>query len=166
MPSPTSSPAPRTAARISRPCCFWVSTAAVWPWPLSLVARLEEFKLADVERTGEVEVVQYRNQIMPLMRLSKLLDFGEQVTDEVPTLQVVVYTENGRSVGLVVDNILDIVEEALAVQRKSEQDGLLGSAVVGGKVTDLLNVQGLVRAFDPTFFEDTASAVLEEVSHV
>ena len=91
---------------------------------------------------------------------------ARRVTDEVATLQVVVYTENGRSVGLVVDNILDIVEEALAVQRKSEQDGLLGSAVVGGKVTDLLNVQGLVRAFDPTFFEDTASAVLEEVSHV
>ena len=134
--------------------------------PLSLVARLEEFARSSVERSGEFEVMQYRDEIMPLVRLAKLLDFGEQVTDEGDTMQVVVYTENGHSVGLVVDNILDIVEERLTVQSKSSQGGLLGSAVVHGKVTDLLDVQALVRSVDPTFFEDTASAVLEEASHV
>ena len=134
--------------------------------PLSMVARLEEFNRDDIERTGELEVVQYRNQIMPLIRLANLLDFGETVADDGGPLLVVVYTENGHSVGLVVDNILDIVEEELDVQRKSEQHGLLGSAVVRGKVTDLLDVQGLVKSVDPSFFEDAASAVLEEVSHV
>ena len=68
--------------------------------PLSLVARLEEFNRDDIEQTGDLEVVQYRNQIVPLIRLSKLLNFGEQSTDEGAALQVVVYTENGHSVGL------------------------------------------------------------------
>lgn len=38
--------------------------------PLCMVARLEKFPRSAVERAGNQEAVQYRNQIMPLIRLS------------------------------------------------------------------------------------------------
>src|SRR5207248_2943897 len=58
--------------------------------PLSQVARLEEFSTAKIEKTGLREVVQYRGQIMPLLRLSQMLGLSSQ--EERDTLQVVVYS--------------------------------------------------------------------------
>jgi two-component system chemotaxis sensor kinase CheA len=67
-------------------------------------------------------------------------------------MQVVVYSEAGRSVGLVVGKINDIVHEAITVQRNSGRDGILGSVVVQDKVTDLIDVISIIRAADPTFY--------------
>jgi len=52
----------------------------------------------------------------------------------------------------VVGKINDIVQEALTVKRDASRDGILGSAVVQDKVTDLLDVIGIIRAADPTFY--------------
>ncbi len=129
---------------------------------LGLVARLEEFKSEMIEKAGDRKVVQYRGQIMPLISVSEYLHLhhanGNGVTNE--PMQVVVYSEQGKSVGLVVDRILDIVEEAIVPQKPSKQSGLLGSAVIQQKVTDLLDVRGLVRTANPSFFEE--EAVLQE----
>jgi two-component system, chemotaxis family, sensor kinase CheA len=125
---------------------------------LGMVARLEEFPRAEVERSGGQEVVQYRGQIMPLVRLSRILTPGTpDPTDDRAVLQVIVYTKDGRSVGLVVDRILDIVEADLTVQRDVGRDGVLGSAVIQQKVTDLLDVQDVVRRSDPTFQQNAAA---------
>jgi two-component system chemotaxis sensor kinase CheA len=131
---------------------------------LSLVARLEEFKPEMVECAGDAQVVQYRGQIMPLLRVSDLLlggngnGHGNGKRDLTTTLQVVVYSEQGRSVGLVVDRILDIVEEAIVPQQPSKREGLLGSAVIQQRVTDLLDVRGFVRTANPDFFEPALAA--------
>ena len=82
---------------------------------------------------------------MPLLRVSDVLLGAYRrrngKRDLTTTLQVVVYSEQGRSVGLVVDRILDIVEETIVPQQPSRRDGLLGSAVIQQRVTDLLDVR-------------------------
>jgi two-component system, chemotaxis family, sensor kinase CheA len=114
---------------------------------LSLVARLEEFPRDSVEIAGEHEVVQYRGQIMPLVRVSEVLDDGQHSDSTAQqTLHVVVYSDQGRSVGLVVDHILDIVEESFVMQRHAGRTGVLGSAVIQKRVTDIVDVPGLIAA--------------------
>ena len=130
---------------------------------LSLVARLEEFKPENLEKTGDRQVVQYRSQIMPLIRVSDFMGTGHDEkssgnSDGSEAIQVVVYSEQGRSVGLVVDRIIDIVEETIVLQQPSPRAGVLGSAVIQQRVTDLLDVHGLVRAANPTFFESQIAA--------
>ena len=130
---------------------------------LSLVARLEEFKPENLEKTGDRQVVQYRSQIMPLIRVSDFMGTGHDEkssgnSDGSEAIQVVVYSEQGRSVGLVVDRIIDIVEETIVLQQPSPRAGVLGSAVIQQRVTDLLDVHGLVRASNPTFFESQIAA--------
>ena len=71
---------------------------------------------------------------------------------EAEILQVVVYTEQGSSVGLIVDDILDIVDQNLELQREVGEDGVIGSAIVQGQVTDVLDVRSLVNMLDPTLF--------------
>jgi two-component system, chemotaxis family, sensor kinase CheA len=120
--------------------------------PLSTVARLEEFPRSAVERAGEHRVVQYRDRLLPLLRLAELLGDGS-AEGETDSLQVVVYAHEGRDLGLVVDNILDIVEETLTVHRRKGGGAVYGSAVIQQKVTDLLDVRALITNADVLLFE-------------
>jgi two-component system chemotaxis sensor kinase CheA len=122
--------------------------------PLSMVARLEEFPPSSVEHSGAQEVVQYRGQILPLIRVSKYVPAvsAAAAADNQQPMQVVVYSEEGRSVGLIVGRISDIVQEAITVKRHACGNGLFGSVVIQDKVTDLLDVQAVIRAADPGFY--------------
>jgi len=122
---------------------------------LSLVARLEEFAPDKIETAGDHRVVQYRGQIMPLIHVSEVLHRSKTdlASGDNGALQVVVYSEKGRSVGLVVDHILDIVEETIATHDSSKRAGLLGSAIIQKRVTNLVDVRGLIQTAIPAFFE-------------
>jgi two-component system chemotaxis sensor kinase CheA len=109
--------------------------------PLSAVARLEEFPLDLVEHSGNGEVVQYRDEIMPLVRMSRLL--RKTASDSDP-LQVVVFTAEGHSLGLVVDRIEDITDETVEVRDGEGKGFLLGSAVIQQKVTDIVDLRQVV----------------------
>jgi two-component system chemotaxis sensor kinase CheA len=121
--------------------------------PLSVVARLEEISVNKIERTEDQEVVQYRGQIMPLIRLMDFIGVHTDCSDR-DTMQVVVYSNEGRSVGLVVDKILDIVETTIDVKRPINRRGIVASVVIQQKVTDLLDIQEIIRSADPNFFEN------------
>jgi two-component system chemotaxis sensor kinase CheA len=130
--------------------------------PLDTVTRLEEFPRDRIEQAGSREVVQYRGQILPLMRLSHLLGaYGE--TEESDTVSVVVYSENNRSVALVVDRIVDIAENSTTTARRDvEEDGLIGTAVIQQRVTELLDVRRAILAADPNFYSDAMDDLLVE----
>jgi two-component system, chemotaxis family, sensor kinase CheA len=115
--------------------------------PLSLVARLEKFPQSAIEHAGGGKVVQYRDRILPLVSLRMVLEPGVGAEGlEADPLQVVVFNDGDRSVGMVVDQILDAVEESVGVRQKSGRKGLLGSAVVGKRVTDLLDLNEIMQA--------------------
>jgi two-component system chemotaxis sensor kinase CheA len=115
--------------------------------PLSLVARLEEFPLSAIEHAGGGQVVQYRNRILPLVSLQAVLEPGAPNQGEfADPVQVVVFNDGDRSVGMVVDEILDVAEEAVTVRQKSGRRGLLGSAVVSNRVTDFLDLNEVIHA--------------------
>jgi two-component system, chemotaxis family, sensor kinase CheA len=100
--------------------------------------------------------VQYRNRILPLVSLRKVLGSYAPDPDQRPDpVQVVVFNDGDRSVGMVVDEILDVTEEAVTVRQGSERKGLLGSAVVGKQVTDFLDLHEVIRAAGASWFQGT-----------
>lgn len=117
--------------------------------PLDAAARLEEFAPDMIERSGTREAVQYRGRILPLVRLSRMLP-GASASPKPATdaIQVIVYQQADRSVGLVVDEIRDIVEDAVDIEAGSAGPGILGSAVIQGRITDLVDVPAILRAAD------------------
>ncbi len=121
--------------------------------PLDLVSRLEEIETGTIEDCDGREVVQYRERIMPLVRLADALGCSTDQGEE-GTLQVVVYTSEDRSVGLIVDRILDIVEAAVELDTPGRRAGVIGSAVVQKRVTDLLDLPAIVQATVPEIFEE------------
>jgi two-component system chemotaxis sensor kinase CheA len=106
--------------------------------PLSEVAHLEEIPSSGVERAAGRPVVQYRGGFLALQSLAELLGGG--FTEPSETLQVVVYRHANQNLGLVVDQIVDIVEEVVVSPCGADHPGLLGSGVVGGKVADFLDL--------------------------
>jgi two-component system chemotaxis sensor kinase CheA len=118
--------------------------------PLDTVTRLEQVRTETVEKVGNREVVQYRGAILPIVRLDRHLGaYGESDRD---VLEVIVYSDHGRSVAIVVEEILDIVDGEAAVRSDIDDMGLLGSAVLGDRVTELLDVRAAILAADPAFY--------------
>jgi two-component system chemotaxis sensor kinase CheA len=121
--------------------------------PLGGLARLEEFSAAQVEQSGNQWVVQYRGSILPLIRLSEVLD--ERRTrlrhPEIPSesdvdpLQVLVCNEGGQTIGLVVNQILDIVEDMAETKSPATRPGVRYAVVIGERVTELLDIPAIIR---------------------
>jgi two-component system chemotaxis sensor kinase CheA len=126
--------------------------------PLSMVARLEEFNRTTIEYSGGTPVVRYRGQILPLIYVSEHLNPKEPdaAYATLESIQVVVYSNLGRSVGLVVGQINDIVSQVIDVERIASGNGILGSVVIQDQVTDLLDVITLIRTADPSFIHEKA----------
>jgi len=120
--------------------------------PLASVARLEHVQSDQVEYVGGREVVQYRGTILPLARLDRIL--GAYGSEESSELLLVVYSRAGRSVGLVVREIVDIVDDDSARHSDIEDAGLVGSTVLGDKVTELLDVRRAILAADAAFYDE------------
>ncbi|MBB5056759.1 two-component system chemotaxis sensor kinase CheA [Granulicella aggregans] len=115
--------------------------------PLPLVARLEKIPTNTVERAAGQSVLHYRGDILPLVDLASVLEPGsghDAFAEEI--IQLIVFTDGARRIGVIVDQIVDIVDEAVTVRRGAAAPGLLGSAVIGGKITDLLDLHAVVSA--------------------
>nr|WP_319514061.1 chemotaxis protein CheW [uncultured Cohaesibacter sp.] len=113
--------------------------------PLSLVTRLEEFEIEQIEFSNGRDMVQYRGSLMPLVQVN---DFVQRRTEG--SQPMLVFSDAGRSMGLVVDEIVDIVDEQLNIEVSSEVPGILGTAVIKGKATEIIDV----GHFLPQAFED------------
>jgi two-component system, chemotaxis family, sensor kinase CheA len=113
--------------------------------PLSLVTRLEEIDCRKIESSDGKHLVQYRDQLMPLLRID-----GETELKKDGAQPVLVFSDHGRSMGLLADEIVDIVEEKLNIEVASDRPGLLGYAVIKGATTEIVDV----GHFLPQAFED------------
>jgi two-component system chemotaxis sensor kinase CheA len=102
--------------------------------PLSLVTRLEEIDADKIELSNGRHMVQYREQLMPLVTME-----GVSVSTS-GTQPILVFADEDRAMGLVVDEIVDIVEEQLHIEVGSSREGILGSAVIKGAATEVIDV--------------------------
>jgi len=118
--------------------------------PLALVARLEEVETETIEYSYGRPVVQYRGQLMPLIGVTP--DFQIREDGRQPVL---VFTDRDRSMGLLVEEIVDIVDDKLKMELQVEQPGLIGTAVIDGKATEVIDTgYYLTQAFGDWFGRD------------
>jgi len=111
--------------------------------PLMSVRRLEEVDWTSIERAGNLEVVQYRGRLLPLIDLRQR--FGGGRGDQGATTPVIVHGTGDQSFGFVVQEIIDVVEETAEIEECSKRPGISGSAVLQGRVTDLLDPASFAR---------------------
>jgi two-component system chemotaxis sensor kinase CheA len=113
--------------------------------PLALVTRLEEVDARSIELSNGRHMVQYRGQLMPVVSMNE----AARVKSE-GAQPLLVFSDGPRSMALVVDEIVDIVDDRLDIQVMSGTPGVLGSAIVKGQATEIIDV----GHFLPLVFED------------
>ncbi len=148
-PSPAAQPseAQATDVAVNRWLVFRGTSGSRFALPLSAVERLEELPSERIERSAGREVVQYNGAILPLLRAARL--FHEPENDR-KLLQVAVLRDSGRSAGLVVERIEDIVEEVPELHTNKPHsemrpDLLEGSTVIQQRVTNVLNLKSVLE---------------------
>ncbi|MBY0430620.1 MAG: chemotaxis protein CheW, partial [Rhodospirillales bacterium] len=126
--------------------------------PLALVARLEEIDLTTVEHSHGKPVVQYRGHLMPLVPIDPCYQMHTEGRQP-----VLVFADRERNMGLIVDEIVDIVEEKLKIELSVDQPGIIGTAVVAGKATDVIDAgHYLVQAYGDWFGSESEESFGEE----
>lgn len=116
------------------------------------VNRLEEFHKRFVENLGGQEVVRYRGHILPLVRVSRVLLERRIRPRRAPTLnpsdpemiQVIVHAGSEGPVGVVVDQIHDILDVEIGEKRPPVRAGVHFSTLIGDRVIELLDTRWLV----------------------
>ncbi|MCW2857731.1 MAG: CheA signal transduction histidine kinase [Marmoricola sp.] len=111
--------------------------------PLREVSRLEEFSVDRIERSGSAEAVQYRDGILPLVRLAPAIGLVESVRDD-DQVSVVVHESGTSRIGIVIDRVLDVIDVTVVCSDVGRRAGVLGSAVIGDRVTDLVDLDAVV----------------------
>ena len=136
---------------------------------LASVSRLEEFRLSEIEKTDIGAVVQYRGGILPLVSMVPAMNLSlasdESVnSDESNRIQVIVFSTNGESVGVVVGKIIDVVEHPVASPADHENTEIGSDLLViqerVTKVVDLTKTINSLRVQDcPAIGNSVVAAV-------
>lgn len=128
--------------------------------PVGHVVRLESVPASRIERVAGRPVLQYRDDILPLVDLEQVLPERRRARrtelepDPTGSVQVVVCEIGGRRVGVVVHRIVDILPEPDTARRPASRDGVKACIVLRDRVTELLDLEQVVRLDDPGFFGD------------
>ena len=124
-------PAVTSAGDPSTPVLLFRADDEVKAVALDAVARMELFPSSKIERSGGITVIQYREQLMPLVSITTGSSGSEQ--------PVLVFEDGERRVGLMVDAIVDIVESTLRIELGSAHEGVIGTAIIAGRATEVID---------------------------
>jgi two-component system chemotaxis sensor kinase CheA len=133
----------QSAAERRRLVMFRAGAGASKVLPLSLVSRIEMVETSRIESSDGRLMVLLQGRLMPIVPISPEIDMSK------PSYPVLVVATENRSIGLMADEIVDILEEKLEIQLASSNSELVGSAEIRGEAVELIDVSHFIRMADP-----------------
>ena len=131
---------------------------------LNQVERIEKIKATEIEYVGGKRVMQYRGGSLPLFSIDEVAKV--EALAEKEDVLVIVSILKGKEVGLLAIGPVDAVEILIDIDSSTlKQPGIMGSAVISGKTTLLVDMFDIVKILNPTWFleEETVSGFKKEV---
>jgi len=115
--------------------------------PLALVNRLETVKLCELEQVDGRYLLQYRDALMPIQFLCDPPTHAER------KMSMLVFEDRGYRLGIVVAQVLDIVADRLEIDVQSKRQGYLGTAIIKGRATEILDMAHFMALEHPKSFD-------------
>jgi two-component system chemotaxis sensor kinase CheA len=103
--------------------------------PLGLVKRIEDLKPERIEYAMKQPVVQYRNELIPIVSPSAEIVIGKNENQS-----VLMFSQGTRTFGLAVTQIMDVVDDFLEIQPAQLGSGIIGTCILNEKVTEILDI--------------------------
>ena len=116
--------------------------------PLDKILRLERVPAAAIEQASGEGVLQLRGELVPVLSLD-----GRQVPLEGcgAVQPLLILAGDDGCVALAVEEIVDVVEQRVSIERPSDRRGFKGSAVIAGSAVEVIDLdfwRRLGRAVD------------------
>ena len=114
--------------------------------PLGSIETIESVELKDIKHVQTKEVIHLRGSVIPLIRLSTILDV-EDVKEDAQELTVVIVKKGDKLAGLVVDNLIGQLEIVIKSIGKyiNNVKMISGATILGdGEIALILDVNTLV----------------------
>jgi two-component system chemotaxis sensor kinase CheA len=122
-----------------------LNASAVHAIPLCLVHRLEEFPLSAIEVSGGQPIVRYRDSILPVIRLNRVLGYGDGDSQQ-ERISVVVVSKAKRSYGIAVDEVLDVVTTDRQVDDGvRDRAGIMGNLLMREEVVVVVDALDIIE---------------------
>lgn len=135
---------------------FFSSPTEQFGVPLNQVERVEKIKRHHIEEIGGRRVMQYRGGSLPLISIDEVASV--MPLDDRDDLLVIVFHLAGKDVGLLAIGPVDAIEIAADIDDVTlKQPGIMGSAIIAGKTTMLVNIFEIMKISNPQWFEDHAA---------
>ncbi len=111
--------------------------------PMDRIERLEQFTLDAIGRAGGQEVYRYQGDaVIPMLRWGELIGRRTTPPEEVYGL---ILADGERRICLQVDEIEDIIEDEWTVDTPVPDEFFLGSAVIQGRLTEVVDLDDVLR---------------------
>jgi len=119
--------------------------------PLGMISRIERFPRPAMSEVGGRLAVAYGESMLALLPIDALVPASPIPVDS-RRLNAVVFKAYGREAGLLVSEILDIVEVSTAIDSATHlRPGVMGSVVLDGRISLILDVHGFVDHLLPEY---------------
>jgi two-component system chemotaxis sensor kinase CheA len=121
------------AARGTGMLVFRAGSESAKAIPLAAILRIEEVALSTIEQIDGRPAMSYRGSFLPLHV------FGTSVSGRAKQ-RIVIASQDGKTIGFPVDEILDTIDESLVLDRALARPGLIGVGMLAGRLTEIVDV--------------------------
>ncbi|MBU1231463.1 MAG: chemotaxis protein CheW [Proteobacteria bacterium] len=129
--------------------------------PLNQVERIEKIKRSDIEELGGKKVMQYRGGSLSLLAVDDVAMVQPLADND--NLLVIVFNIASQIVGLLAIGPIDAMEISVAIDGVTlKQPGIMGSTIIDGQTTMLVDIFEVVGALYPEWFENQEVYEVEE----
>lgn len=123
--------------------------------PLNQVERVEKIEAGDIEDIGGRRVMKYRGGSLPLVSIDDVA-MVQPLSDQENYL-VIVFCLGGKDIGLLATGPIDAVEIASEIDDVTlKQTGIMGSTIIAGNTTMLVDIFEIVKTINPHWFENSS----------
>ncbi|MCD6548754.1 MAG: chemotaxis protein CheW, partial [Thermodesulfobacterium sp.] len=119
--------------------------------PIALISRLDKIKASEIQISGGKEIIIYRDEVIPVIRLENYLPL--QGASDQENYNVLFFTERGKTCGILCSNIVGTLETTLDVEEGIYNNpGILGHRIIDGKTVLFIDIYKIIEMYDPDWF--------------
>ena len=128
--------------------------------PLAMVSRLHKFKAEEVTCSGNRMIVQYNQS---LMQLTFIDPDHQTLNDKEVTCLILSDDRSDASVGLIIDEVIDIKEGEHKLDSSTKREGILGTILMDGQTLDTVDVAFFLTCNYSDWFSTNAHSALASI---
>ncbi|MDF2954298.1 MAG: Chemotaxis protein histidine kinase CheA [Thermodesulfobacterium sp.] len=119
--------------------------------PIALISRLDKIKASEIQISGGKEIIIYKDEVIPIIRLENYLPL--QGASDQENYNVLFFTERGKTCGILCSNIVGTLETTLDVEEGIYNNpGILGHRIIDGKTVLFIDIYKIIEMYDPDWF--------------